>query len=260
MARLAKSDPCVPTLRYLNFAEVIRRKARVSLARTAHEASIRCRLQGTSTDCAGRLRRWFKYDFGPTVGPRIKLLVRFRTFRQLQSVRNDLRWLGTVMMNLFGQATVVRFDVSLTSTDLLTLEPERTEVESHFAFFRQVGCGVRILRHEDTHDTNTAGWLGGGDQVIHSLVIRFMTMLVAALITHALAATVSASAVSQIKDLLHGLRLCGVDRRRAQLGRQCQTVWMAVDNKYLRRAFDHRCMSCHQANGTCTVDGDALTR
>ncbi len=102
------------------------------------------------------------------------------------------------MMDKLGQATVVDFDVSLPSSNLLPLEPESAEIEGHLAFFGEFIFSAGILRYEHTNDSDTPSRFCRGNKVIHSEVIGLMTVAVAALITNTLTSSIGAFAVSQI--------------------------------------------------------------
>nr|GEX61898.1 hypothetical protein [Tanacetum cinerariifolium] len=198
--------------------------------------------------------------FGPALGACIELLVGVRCFTQFQAVGNDLRRRRAAVVDELGQATVISFDVGLAGADLLPFEPEGAEVEGHLALLRQLVLGARILRHEYAHDTDPAGGLGRCHQIVHRQVIGLVAVLVAALITHAFTATVSALAIGEVEDLIDRFLLQRVDRRGAHLRCQLQTIWMIVDNEDLGSAFDHRRMRSHQADRPRAVDRDAFTR
>ncbi|RMW26232.1 hypothetical protein ALO97_05628, partial [Pseudomonas syringae pv. tagetis] len=201
-----------------------------------------------------------EHHFGPAVIACVEVLIGRRTFFKLQTVGNNLRWFGAVVVNQFGEAAVVSLDVGLTGADLLALEPERAEVEGHLAFFRQVVMGPWILRHEHADDTDSASRLGRGYKVVHGHVIGLMTMTVTALIAHAFATAVGAFAIGQIEDLIHCALLQRVDRRRAHFRRERQTVRVIIDHENLRRPLDHCRVRSHKANRASAINGYAFAR
>ena len=76
---------------------------------------------------------------------------------------DDLRGVGTAMVNELGQPTIVGFDVGLTCSNLLPLEPESAEVKGHLALLGEVIPGTWIFWHKHTDDTDPTGSLGRCD-------------------------------------------------------------------------------------------------
>ena len=131
------------------------------------------------------------------------MLVRIGPFRQFQAVRDDLRRLGAVVMDQLRKPAVIGFDVGLPGAYLLALEPERAEIEGHFAFLRQFIFRARILRNKHPDDADATRGLGGSYQVVHRQVIGLMAVIVTALVPHTLTTSISAFAVSQVEDLIN---------------------------------------------------------
>lgn len=73
---------------------------------------------------------------------------------------DDLRGVGPTMVNEFGQPAVVGFDVGLSCSNLLPLEPEGAEVEGHLALLRERIFSSRVFGYKYTDDTYPAGCLG----------------------------------------------------------------------------------------------------
>src|SRR3546814_8129241 len=117
--------------------------------KTAYEM----RISDWSSDvCSSDLCR-LQNDLCPTLISRIEMLVHIGPFRQFQAVRDDLRRLGAVVMDQLRKPAVIGFDVGLPGAYLLALEPERAEIEGHFAFLRQFIFRARILRNKDRKST-----------------------------------------------------------------------------------------------------------
>lgn len=89
-------------------------------------------------------------------------------------------------------------------------------------------------------------------------MIGVVTVAVAALVAHAFATTISTFTLGQIENLIYRFLFHRVDRCRAQLGSEFQSVGLIVDEEDLRRALDHDRMRSHQTDRTSTVNGDAL--
>ena len=106
---------------------------------------------------------WLEYDLRPAIVTCVEVLIGIWAFGELESMRNDLRWFGTTVMDKLGQATVIDFDVSLPSSNLLPLEPESAEIESHLAFLSQLIFGSWVLRYEHTYDADASGRFGRSD-------------------------------------------------------------------------------------------------
>lgn len=75
-------------------------------------------------------------------------------------MRDDLRRIGSVLMNKPCQLAVIRFYVALTCLYLLAFEPEITKIERHFTLFSQIGRTARILRYKNAYRTDAARGFG----------------------------------------------------------------------------------------------------
>ena len=82
--------------------------------------------------------------------------------------------------------------------------------------------------------------------------------MVVRLVADALAATVGSLFAGLLEDLIDRGALGVVDRDRADLLGQLQTVRVAVDEHHLRRALDHRRVRGQQSDGPTAVDRDRV--
>ncbi len=135
------------------------------------------------------------------------------------------------MVDQVAQTPVVRFDVALSGAHPLALEPEFAEVECHFALLGQPIFGARILRDEDTDDSNSPSRFHCIDQRIHDKIRDLLAGRVMTLIADTLGSAICSETIREFANLVaHAAILC-VDWSSTDLFRQGEAVRMVVDNE-----------------------------
>lgn len=113
-------------------------------------------------------------------------------------VGNNERRLGLANGDQVAEMTVVGLDIGLTGCHALTLELEQAHVESDLTPLTQLVGAPRILKHEDTDDTNHPGGPHRLHKVIHRQVGLLIALGVVRLVAHTLAALIGPLAVGKL--------------------------------------------------------------
>lgn len=107
-------------------------------------------------------------------------------FLKGQLVRNNPGGFRAIVMNQFGQVSVIGFDIRLTRSHALSFGEKCSEIKSHLSLLSRFVGGTRVLLDKNAFNTQLPGRFYRLDQFVHRHVGDFMPGRIVALITHAL--------------------------------------------------------------------------